>query len=192
MTTDIPPSRTPVWKVLLPIVAILALVVGGLSLLKSKVTSGKANGTSAAVEVQVGNTLPDFSLKKFGGNSVKLSEIQGKAVLINFFASWCEACVVEMPSIVKLRDAYKDRGFEVVGVNVDENPDAVIPKLIKELGINFPVYTDPDQALAELFDVHAIPLTVVLDAKRTILMIETGERDWNGTEIHTQLDLWLK
>ena len=98
----------------------------------------------------------------------------------------------EMPSIVALREKYSAKGFEVVGVNVDENPDQVVPPTIKKLGMKFPIFTDKSNALAELFDVHAIPLSVIMDKDRKILLIESGGRDWMSTDIQQMMDKWLQ
>lgn len=183
--------RNTIWKFLLPVIAIIALVIGGLTVLKSQLGKGDSHSSDSAVEIRVGATLPDFSLQQFGGDSIAVSSIPSKVFLINFWATWCEACVVEMPSITKLRNAYKDKGFEVLFINVDEEPEAVLPKALKQFGIDFPVYLDTDTKLAELFDVHAIPLTVIMDKNRQILLIETGERDWNASDIRSDLEQWL-
>ena len=98
----------------------------------------------------------------------------------------------EMPSIVTLRDQYSSKGFEVLGINVDENPGVATPPVIKKLGIKFPIFTDTENSLAELFDVHAIPLTVVINKSRKILLVEPGGRDWNTDEMHQLLDNWVK
>ena len=97
----------------------------------------------------------------------------------------------EMPSLVQLRDQYASKGFEVLGVNVDENPGQVVPDATKKLGIKFPVYTDKNNSLAEMFDVHAIPLSVLIDKNRKILLVESGGRDWNAEDIHQILDKHL-
>jgi thiol-disulfide isomerase/thioredoxin len=189
MTDAAPSTSGSLGKFLLPLGGILVLVVGGLLLVKSQVkTSPPASGTP---DIRVGARLPEIPLRAFGGGNTKLSELKSKVVLVNFWATWCEACMVEMPSIIKLRNQYHDKGFEVVPVNVDENPDAVLPRTIKRFGMNFTVYTDAEGKLGELFDIHAIPLTLILDQTGKILFIENGERDWNGTDIHTQLERWL-
>jgi thiol-disulfide isomerase/thioredoxin len=189
MTTDGTSSRNGIWKALLPIAVILVLVVGGLFAIKS--TVGKR--PEGAVEVKVGATLPDFKLKRFGGDGgeVLLSSLPAKVLMVNFWATWCEACMVEMPSIVKLRSRYHAQGFEVLPVNVDENPEKVLPEILPELGLTFGVYHDGDGELSRIFDVHAIPLTVILDRNRKVLFIEGGERDWDDREIHAMLERWL-
>lgn len=99
--------------------------------------------------------------------------------------------MVEMPSIIQLSSAYKDKGFEVLGINLDENPETVVPKAIKELGIAFSIYSDTDNKITEYFDVRAIPLSVIVNSNRKILYIENGEKNWNDQEVHHQIDQWL-
>ena len=74
-------------------------------------------------------------------------------------------------------------------------PDDVksaVPPVLRELGIRFPVFIDKGNALGDLFDVSAIPTTIVLDADRKVLFIETGERDWNSEKVRDQIERWLK
>lgn len=187
MTSQAASARNTLWKVLLPVAVIIALSAGALHLIKSQV----AKPTGSSVEIIPGATLPDFTLNRLEGGKIKASELKSRVLLVNFWATWCEACMVEMPSIIKLRNKFKERGFEVAGVNLDENPAAVAPKAIKQLGINFPVFTDPDSDLADLFSVHAIPLTVILDKDRKVLFVEPGERDWMETDIQAKIEGWL-
>ena len=111
--------------------------------------------------------------------------------MINFWATWCEACMEEMPSLVALREQYAPKGFEILGVNVDENPAQSAPDAVKNMGIKFPIFTDKSNALAELFDVHAIPLTVIIDKSRKILLVEPGGRDWNTEDMQQLMQKWL-
>jgi peroxiredoxin len=98
---------------------------------------------------------------------------------------------VELPSIIQARERYHAKGFEVIAIDVDENPQAVVPKVAAQLGMKFPIFADPDGALTDLFDVHAIPLTAVVDKSRKILYLEPGERDWNAADARAQLEKWL-
>lgn len=212
MATTSEPSGTPgitgtLIRTLIPIVVILAVVAGGLYFVKShlravspKSSKDETLGTAGnpdspeqgAIDVDVGRILPDFSLTPFQGKSPEsISQAGGKVTLVNFWATWCEACMVEMPSIVKLQQAYRGKGFRVVAIDLDEKPEAVLPKTMKDLGIDFPVFVDSDNKLSELFDVHAIPLTVIIDKDRKVLFMENGERNWNGEEIRSKLDKWL-
>jgi len=204
MTNDAPSSgpntgnkksfKNTLFKALLPLVVILAIVTVGLQLVKYKLNSGAANKPPVEGDVatlQEGATLPDFDLQTLDGKKLKYSELGAKVVLLNFWASWCEACVVEMPSIVKLHQMYKDKGLTVVAVNLDEKPESVVPKAARQLKIDFPVYVDASGALANLFDVHAIPLTIIMNKVRKVLYVEGGERDWTDSEMKTKMDQWV-
>jgi thiol-disulfide isomerase/thioredoxin len=200
---ETPAMRTKMFRALIPVAAILAAVVTGLLLVKSKVPDPDAphaviegDASPSTGEITVGSVIPDFSLKRFSPQASEMKEvgfkdIKGKVFLINFWATWCEACVVEMPSIVKLRKEYASKGLEVVAVSLDEDPGAALPQAMKELGMDFDVYTDQDSKFAEAFNVRAIPLTIIVDRKGKVLFIENGERDWAGDDIKAKIDGWL-
>jgi thiol-disulfide isomerase/thioredoxin len=190
-TSEASPRKHSVLKILVPVAVIGALAGAGLFAL-SRLAQDPGNGESIAIVA--GATLPDFELQKLDGTQSKFSDLAAsgtKVVMVNFWATWCESCVIEMPSIVELRRSFKAKGFEVVAVNVDENPAAVVPKAVRQLGIDFPVYIDPGTNLADLFDVHAIPLTVIIDRTGKVLFVESGERNWNGSDIREQMERWL-
>jgi thiol-disulfide isomerase/thioredoxin len=193
MTTEAPNLRIRLLKALLPVAVILALVVGALTLVKSRVGDrSEAVGAGKSVELKEGNTLPDFTLHRYPkGEAVAASSLGAKVVLVNFWATWCEACMVEMPSIIKLRKELAPQGFEVVAINMDEAPESVLPRAIKEFDFGFPVYVDSEAKLAEIFDVRAIPLTVVMDRERRILFVESGGRDWGTPEMQARVKAWL-
>lgn len=184
---DSPPSRR---RVLIPIVVILVVVVGALMAVKASVQK-ETRLALQPVELSEGATLPNFQLNTLDGNKLLVGDLKHKVMLVNFWATWCEACMEEMPSMVALREQYQSKGFEILGINVDENPNQVVPGVAKKLGIKFPIFTDKNNALAEMFDVHAIPLSVVIDSDRKILMVEPGAREWNSDDIHQMLDKWL-
>lgn len=181
-------SANLIWKFLIPAGVILALVVGGLSIVKSQ----NLKSHPESVQIKGSDTISDFTLEPFQGKSGKFSDLKAKVTLLNFWATWCEACIEEMPSIVDLQHSYRDRGFQVVAVNVDDKPEAVLPKAIKDLGLDFQIYTDADQKLTELFKVNAIPLTLILDSNRKVLFSKNGEYQWNKPEFRAQLEEWLK
>lgn len=189
-TSETSPRKQSVLRILAPVAAIVALAGGGLFALSR--LAREPEGDHAPIVA--GATLPDFELQTLDGARSKFSDLRAggtKVIMINFWATWCASCVVEMPSIVQLRRSFKDKGFEVLAINVDENPAAVVPKAVRELGIDFPVYVDPETKLAALFDVHAIPLTVIIDGSGKVLFVESGERNWNGSDIREQMERWL-
>jgi thiol-disulfide isomerase/thioredoxin len=191
--------RATVIKVLGPILLVIAIAIGGLLFVKAHLTGDGADNSSsnqqASAPVSPGTVVPDFSMTSAQGKSAIFSDVareaKAKVILMNFWATWCEACMVEMPSIVELQTAYKGKGLQVIGINLDENPGSVVPRAEKELGISFPVFSDADGKITDYFDVHAIPLSVVLGSDRKILYIENGERNWNDQDIHEKMDGWL-
>lgn len=182
----------PVVKTIVFGAILIGLIVGGLEWVKRNTSHTHEQNPATAV-IEKGKPTPDFALPFFQGKTVNYSELKGhKVAVLNFWASWCEACLVEMPSLVKLRKLYKAKGMELYLINVDENPETVVPKYLKQFGIESPVIVDKDQKLSELFNVNAIPHTLVLDQQKTVLFVESGERDWTDKEILNYMDTWLK
>jgi thiol-disulfide isomerase/thioredoxin len=178
------------------VLVIPALAAGALWLVQRGVPTGDRDELEdddhAHVELNVGATMPDFELRRFGDGKVRFSSLNQKVVLINFWATWCEPCRTEMPSIARLRAAYKDKGFDVMAINIDEDPDSVVPPALKAMALkDLPIYTDQEGRASDIFQVEAVPLTVILNHDRKILLVETGERDWNDKEIRQQLESWL-
>jgi peroxiredoxin len=191
LTPDEPQPRSNFKRVILPIVIILALVVAGLLAIKASVNRNH-DGPITAFELMEGANVPNFTLHPLGKTeTVELSSLKHKVMMVNFWATWCEACMVEMPSIVALRNQFASRGFEVLGINVDENPVQATESATKQFNITFPLYTDTDGSAAELFDVHAIPLTVIFNQDKKVLFVESGERDWNSEEVQKMMEKWL-
>ena len=178
-------------RIFIPIVVILVVVVGSLMAIKANVKKEHKESVQA-VELNEGGQVPNFDLEPLQGNKVQVGDLSHKVMMINFWATWCEACMEEMPSIVALREKYSSKGFEVVSINVDENPEKVVPPTVKSLNMKFPIYQDKSNTLSEMFDVHAIPLTVVINHDRKILMVESGGRDWNAEDVNQLMEKWTK
>lgn len=187
------PKKNKLSSVLIPVAVILAIVLVALSSLKKfeKSKSSVPGDEHSHLDVTKGTILPDLEFKGLDQKAVLLSSIPAKVTLINFWASWCGPCLSEIPSINALRKKYHDQGFEVVGINVDDNPEVVLAQFQKKLGMEFTSYLDTDGDLADRFDVHGIPFTVILDKNRKVLLVETGDRDWFDKDIQKQLEAWL-
>lgn len=82
---------------------------------------------------------PDFTLEALDGKSVKLSDLRGKAVLLNFWATWCGPCKIEMPWFVELQNQYGSQGLQIVGVAMDDASKEDIAKFAKDMGVNYPI-----------------------------------------------------
>src|SRR6202035_5873669 len=85
------------------------------------------------------SVAPDFSLESLDGKTMRLSDFRGKAVLLNFWATWCGPSKIEMPWFVELQNQYAAQGFQIVGVAMDDASKEDIAKFAKEMGVNYPI-----------------------------------------------------
>ena len=123
-----------------------------------------------------GEPAPDFQLKTLDGGTVKLSDLRGKGVLINFWATWCSPCRKEIPAMQKVYEKYKDRGFEVVAVNIAETKPA-ISGFTRQLGLTLPVVLDRDREVTNLYNVGPIPSSFFISPEGKIVKHITGQMD---------------
>jgi thiol-disulfide isomerase/thioredoxin len=121
---------------------------------------------------------PDFTLRALKGAIVRLSDLRGKVVLVNFWATWCVPCRTEMPAIEALYQRYKDRGLEVLAVNLDVLSTAGVETFVKEVSVTFPIVLDPSWAVAQLYRVGGLPTTYLIDRGGNVVVREIGERNW--------------
>ena len=106
-----------------------------------------------------GKRAPEFNLRTVDGKKVSLSDYKGKAVLINFWATWCAPCKIEMPWLVALRSQYAPQGFEILGVNEDDagTPRAKLAKFGQEQGLNYPLLVGDDAMSRKYGGVEFLP-----------------------------------
>lgn len=116
----------------------------------------------------VGATAPEFTIDDPDGNSIILSSLRGKYVLIDFWASWCQPCMMELPNVIEQYNSYKDKGFEIVGISLDRDREAWI-NTIKAKEMNWPQGWDSEGAIATQYGVASIPHTVLLDKEGKII-----------------------
>jgi peroxiredoxin len=121
-----------------------------------------------------------FSVATPDGATLRLADLKGKVVFLNFWATWCEPCLEEMPAMERLSRAYRDRGFVVVALSADREGASVVRPFLKKHGLTFPVGLDSDQAVARLYRVWALPSTFILDRAGVRLFSAHGARDWDG------------
>ena len=129
--------------------------------------------TSLASSGMEGQPAPDFALKSSSGENLRLSEYRGDVVMINFWATWCGPCRQEMPLLDELYTRYQRVGFNLLGVNIDDDSRRAM-KMIDELGVNFPVLFDARKEVSKLYEVEAMPVTVLVDREGTVRHVHHG------------------
>ena len=110
----------------------------------------------------VEGAAPDFTLKSNQGKNIRLQELRGEVVMLNFWASWCGPCRQEMPLMNDIYQEYKDLGFTILAVNVDED-SADADRFLSAVPVDFPVLYDKQSKVSEMYQVDAMPTTVLID-----------------------------
>lgn len=142
-----------------------------------------------------GKLAPDFSLKNLQGQEVKLSDHKGKLVFVNFWATWCEPCKEEMPSMERLYNKMKDRPFEILAISLDSQPTEAVPKFLKQtqLNISFPLLQDAEQKTAKnLFRTTGVPESFIVGADGKVIKHVIGSYEWDSPQIIEYLEALLK
>ena len=129
---------------------------------------------------------PDFTLPSVTGEKITLSSLKGKIVLLNFWATWCPPCRIEMPSMQRLYDELKDEGFELIAVNLQE-PEETVKRFLLENGYDFPVLLDTRGGVGALYGVRSIPQTFLIDAEGFAVAGLTGAREWDSEDLYSAL-----
>lgn len=149
-------------RLFLGLIAILGSVWIVLSTgARDRVLPARSPAENAQSAPTVGAEAPDFDLPTPDGGRLRLRDLRGKAVLVNFWATWCSPCRAEMPTMQAVYDQYTDQGFTIVGINMRE-PASVLPPFLRELGISFPVAID-DGTTAQAYQVINIPASFFID-----------------------------
>jgi len=146
----------------------------------TEVTEPVAAIASNPVPTREPEPAPDFALTTLDGNTVSLSDYEGEWVLLNFWATWCPPCIVEMPYLQTLAD----RGLNVLGVNMAE-PEENVKLFTIRHGITFPILMEPDDILVLDYQARTLPRTVIIAPDGTMALRITGPIDGE------QLDPWL-
>ena len=120
-----------------------------------------------------GQVAPDFALKSSSGENLRLSEYRGNVVMVNFWATWCGPCRQEMPLLDELYARYQRVGFSLLGVNIDDNASKAM-NMVSELGVSFPVLFDSRKEVSKLYQVEAMPVTVIIDREGTVRFVHHG------------------
>jgi peroxiredoxin len=148
-------KRDPVVVIVVAMVVSLMLVIG--------INLSRKQTRPAAVPEGKGETAPDFTLQTVDGKTVHLSDFRGKAVLLNFWATWCAPCKIEMPWFVDLQKTYGPQGLQIVGVAMDDASPKDIEDFAKEMGVNYPVLIGKETVGDAYGGVQFLPETFYID-----------------------------
>ena len=133
---------------------------------------------SATAQVKEGENAPNFTLKNLDGKEISLNQFRGKHVLINFWATWCGPCKIEMPSLEALYERFKDKNFVLLAISNDMFGANIVKPFVKAHNINFPVLLDQRLKVSNAFGVVSLPTTFMIDPQGKIIGALFGAEDW--------------
>jgi peroxiredoxin len=200
------PSRAPTGlfrRFLVPVIVITAIVAaiwwlesrndGGVS------PSGERYGpvelpaalrsSGLAVKAEEGALAPDFLLGRLDGSELRLSDLRGQPVVLNFWATWCAPCRKEIPQFVDASERFRDQGLVVVGVNLQEGKSIVRP-YADDFGMDFPIAIDVDGEVGDAYRLLGLPVTYFIDRDGIVRSVFTGpfEESNRGTEVRGAIE----
>jgi len=154
LSAPVPPpaqggNRNPLALIVVGLIVAAMLYFGMHAARRSGPTSGSTKSSPA----------PDFTLESLDGKSMRLSDLRGKAVLLNFWATWCGPCKIETPWLVELQNQYGSQGLQVIGVAMDDSGKEDIAKFAKDMGVNYPVLLGKEAVGDAYGGVPALPET---------------------------------
>jgi len=153
------------------VVAMLVLLVVQACALSSPSVTGKEQ--EATVGVNVGNLAPDFTLDDLEGGKVRLSELRGKVVFINFWATWCPPCRAEMPEIEAIHQEYRTKDVVVIGGDIMES-ESIVRRFVQQGGYTWTFAMDTSGEVSAQYNINAIPTSYFIDREGIIRAINIG------------------
>jgi peroxiredoxin len=152
----------------------LASVAIGLYLLWPVAMHYAAQAILASREVRLSKPAPDFTLKDANGKRLSLSDYKGKVVLLNFWATWCGPCKIEIPWFIEFEKEFQSRGFTVLGVSMDEDGWKVVNPYVAEHKINYPVVLGNEEVNQLYGGIEALPTTLLIGRDGKVVYLHAG------------------
>ncbi len=147
--------------------------------------AASAAGAAFAADNLLNRKAPEFAIRDLDGRTVNLAAFRGKVVLLNFWATWCAPCQVEMPVFAAWQRQYAPQGFQVIGISMDDDP-APARHLVERLKLNYPVAMGDERLGARYGGVLGLPLTFLIDRNGVIRARFQGETDVKVIEIRVR------
>ena len=146
--------------------------------------SGAETSTAAtATGIDVGAAMPAYTAMNLDGTKFDIASRRGKVVLLNVWATWCGPCIYEIPELQRIHDLYTARGFEVVGVSVDEGGVEGVKQFVADKQMRYPVALDPQGQIANIFQTSVLPTSVLVDRNGKIVWKKYGAILENDQEL---------
>lgn len=166
----------------LVVLTIVGLVVASCSGANGDSGTESTTGTQETVHSDLepaprtGHPAPEFTLTTLDGDEVSLSDFRGQPVILNFWASWCGPCRVEMPDLQKTYDTHGEDGVVVLGINLTRRENSLddVPAFIDEFDLTFPIVLDEEGEVAKLYQVRGQPASVFIDANGIVQTMWQG------------------
>lgn len=133
------------------------------------------NATKEKIEVLgIGDDAPDFTLVDLNGEVHRLSDYKGQGVFLNFWGTWCKPCVKEMPAMDRQYEVFKDKGVQILAVNIAQS-DFEVQRFADQYGLNFPIVIDKTKSVMEAYNINPLPTTLLINPDGKIEQILRGE-----------------
>ncbi len=142
--------------------------------------------------VKLGEPAPNFQLPDLNNHLVALSDLRGKVVLLNFWATWCGPCRVEMPAMEQLYHTFVRKDFEILAVSIDAQGVAVTRPFQQEYHLTFPILHDPDYRVGLMYGARSLPMTFLVDRQGVVRHQIFGARDWGASEAQQLVQMLMK
>ena len=142
--------------------------------------------------VKLGEPAPNFQLRDLNGRLVALSDLRGKVVLLNFWATWCGPCRVEMPAMEQLYRTFSRKDFEILAVSTDAQGVAITRPFQQENHLTFPILHDADYRVGLAYGARSLPMTFMVDRQGVVRHQIFGARDWGAPEAQQLVQMLLK
>jgi len=159
---------------------LLAILLGALLWASPVAAQPIQNSLDAFGMARAEGAAPGFDLPRLEGGNISLSDLRGRVVVLNFWATWCAPCREEMPDLEAAHRRFQDSGLMVLAVSEDRGKKKRVQRVADKMGLSFPVLLDPKGEVGRRYGVSSLPATVLIAADGSLIGQAVGIREWDG------------
>jgi peroxiredoxin len=148
--------------------------------------------SQAAEQAKINAPAPDFTLPILDGKEMSLASLKGKVVLVAFWSIYCHVCRQELPKLNSLYKKYQEKGLEVIGVAIDQEPAATVQEAVRKEGLSFPILLDAEKKAMKAYQARALPAVFILDRNGIVVDKKVGIYEWSSSESEQLIEKLLK